>query len=155
MLPAVREKIDAFLAEKGLRRTAQRDAIMEAAFGTTEHYTADELLAMAKRIESSVSRATVYRTIPLLVESGLLKELDLGRDQKYYDPNFVEHPHHNHLICVDCNRIVEFEDERIDQLEDRITQRLGFSAATKMIRIEAKCQELKTRGACRKGTRES
>jgi Fur family ferric uptake transcriptional regulator len=150
MAPGIREKIDAFLAKQGLRRTAQRDAIIEAAFGTKEHYTADELLAMARRIEPSVSRATVYRTLPLLVESELLRELDLGRDQTYYDPNFVDHPHHNHLICVDCNRIVEFEDDRIDALEDRITERLGFSPASKMVRIEAKCEEFKVHGACRR-----
>lgn len=153
MEPAIRERIDAFLCAKGLRHTVQRGAIIEAAFGTTEHYTAEELLAMAKKIEPSVSRATVYRTLPLLVESGLLKELDLGRDQMYFDPNFVDHPHHNHLICVDCNRIVEFEDAAIDRLEDTITQKLGFSPASKMIRIEAKCEELKTRGACRKGAK--
>ena len=150
MVTAIRERIDAFLAGQGLRRTAQRDAIIEAAFGTTEHYTAEELLGMAKKIERSVSRATVYRTLPLLVNSGLLRELDLGRDQKYYDPNFIEHPHHNHLICVDCHRIVEFEDYRIDQLEDRITEQLGFSASSKMIRIEGRCEELKTYGACRR-----
>ena len=69
---------------------------------------------MARRIEKSVSRATVYRTLPLLVKSGLLHELDLGSDTKIYDPNFVEHPTHNHLICVDCDRIIEFEDTNME-----------------------------------------
>ena len=75
-----------------------------------------------------MSRATVYRTLPLLVECGVLKETStFGKDYKFYDPNYLEHPHHNHLICVDCSRIVEFEDQHIELLEECISKRLGFS----------------------------
>ena len=116
MDPGVRERIYEFLSTKGLRKTVQRDAIIEAAFGTTEHYTAEELLVMSKKIEPSVSRATVYRTLPLLVECGVLKEMDFGKDYKFYDPNYIDHPAHNHLICVACSKIVEFEDRNIDTL---------------------------------------
>ena len=144
----LRQTIYSFIEKKGLRKTVQREAIIEAAFATTKHYTAEELLAMARRIEPSVSRATVYRTLPLLVDTGMLKEIDLGKDQKYYDPNFVAHPQHNHLICVDCQKIVEFEDHHIETLEDCITKRLGFSPATKMVRIEGKCDRLKQSGEC-------
>ena len=146
----VRERIYDFLQKKGLRKTAQRDAIIAAAFGTTEHYTAEDLLAMARKVEPSVSRATVYRTLPLLVDSGMLKEMDFGKDYKFYDPNYVDHPNHNHLICVDCSRIVEFDDVHIDTLESCISKRLGFSAKKKTIRIEATCDELRRKGACGK-----
>ena len=146
---AIRKRIYDFIEQKGLRKTAQRDAIVKAAFSTTEHYTAEELLAMSKKIEPSVSRATVYRTLPLLVECGVLKEMDFGKEFKYYDPNYNEHPIHNHLICVDCDKIVEFEDINIDTLENCISKRLGFSPAKKIVRIEAKCDELKRLGACK------
>jgi Fur family ferric uptake transcriptional regulator len=149
MDPLIRDRIYGFLAEKGLRKTAQRDAIIEAAFSTQQHYTAEDLLTMAKAIEKSVSRATVYRTLPLLVESGVLREMDFGKDQKYYDPNFNQHPQHNHLICVDCDRIVEFEDKNIETLENCITKRLGFSPASKIVRIEATCDQLKLSGVCK------
>jgi Fur family ferric uptake transcriptional regulator len=145
----IKKRAYAFLAKKGLRKTTQRDAILHAAFSTTEHYTAEDLLVMARKIEKSVSRATVYRTLPLLVESGLLKEMDFGKEFKFYDPNYIDHPHHNHLICVDCDKILEFEDERIEQLENKISQRLGFSPATKIIRIEATCDKLKASGSCK------
>jgi len=145
---AVRQRIYDFFAHKGMRRTIQRDAIIRAAFNTTEHYTAEDLLLMARKIERSVSRATVYRTLPLLVECGVLKELDFGRDYKFYDPNYIDHPGHNHLICVDCSRVVEFEDRNIDTLEDCITKRLGFSPTSKVLRIEATCDELKRKGVC-------
>lgn len=150
MEAGVRERIYDFLQKKGLRKTAQRDAIIAAAFGTTEHYTAEDLLAMARKVEPSVSRATVYRTLPLLVDSGMLKEMDFGKDYKFYDPNYVDHPNHNHLICVDCSRIVEFDDVHIDTLESCISKRLGFSAKKKTIRIEATCDELRRKGACGK-----
>ena len=117
---SVREILHEFLAGKGLRKTAQREAIIEAAFGTNKHYTAEELLEMSRSIDRSVSRATVYRTLPLLVASGLLRELDLGGDTKIYDPNFLEHPTHNHLVCVDCKKIIEFEDPNMELLENCI-----------------------------------
>jgi Fur family ferric uptake transcriptional regulator len=145
---ALSEKIDAFLHLKGLRRTAQREVIIEAAFGTKEHFTAEELWEMAKTIDASTSRATLYRTLNLLVESGLLREIDLGRDQTCYDPNFVDHPHHNHLICLNCRRVVEFEDPHLEILGDCITRRLGFNPSTKGVRIEAECEELRANGAC-------
>ena len=118
MEEVVRNQIREFLTSKGLRKTTQRDAIIEAAFSTDKHYTADELLDMARGIEATVSRATVYRTLPILVESGLLRELDLGQGRKVYDPNFVDHPHHNHLICIDCQTILEFEDLNMELLEN-------------------------------------
>ncbi len=147
--PEIHERVHAYLASKGLRKTPQRDAIVQAAFSTTEHYTAEELLVMARKVDRSVSRATVYRTLPLLVECGVLREMDFGKDYKYYDPNYLDHPTHNHLICVDCSRIVEFEDAHIDLLESCITKRLGFSLASKNLRIEASCDELRRHGECK------
>lgn len=147
---AVRQRIYDFLDTKGLRKTTQRDAIIEAAFTTTEHYTADDLLVMAKKVDPSVSRATVYRTLPLLVESGLLREMDFGRDHKFYDPNYVDHPNHNHLICVDCSKILEFEDVHIDTLEVCISKRMGFTPKGKVVRIEAHCDEFQQTGQCRR-----
>lgn len=146
--PEIKERFDNYIREKGLRRTSQRDVIVEAAFTTEEHFTAEQLWDMARRIDPSTSRATLYRTLSLLVESGLLREIDLGRDQKYYDPNFVDHPHHNHLICVDCGKVLEFEDTHIETLFDCITRRLGFRPTKKSMRIEACCDKLRKDGVC-------
>ena len=150
MDPAVRQKVYDFLAKKGMRRTLQRDALIEIALGSTDHFTAETLLARALLVERDVSRATVYRTLPLLVASGALREVELGKNEIYYDPNFNERPHHNHLICLDCGRIVEFEDAHVEILGNCVSHRLGFSPASKAIRIEAHCNELRDRGTCRK-----
>lgn len=146
--PQINERLKDFLASKGLRHTRQRDVIVEAAFSSTEHFTADDLWERARKIDAGASRATLYRTLSLLVESGLLKEIDLGMDQTYYDPNFVDHPHHNHLICTDCQKVVEFEDTHMSLLEDCITRRLGFRPETSSVRIEASCDQLRQNGAC-------
>jgi Fur family ferric uptake transcriptional regulator len=148
MDPEVRQKLELFFASKGIRLTSQREAIIEAAFGTNRHFTAEELLDMARERDASVSRATVYRTLPLLVESDLIKEMDFGKAYKFYDPNYATHPNHNHLICVDCDKIVEFEDPIIEKRENEISRSLGFLPENKSVQIRATCQELKNSGAC-------
>ena len=139
-----------FLTQKNLRLTAQRQAIIETAFSTRKHFTAEELLEWSRRRDKSVSRATVYRTLPLLTESGLVREMDFGKDYKFYDPNYAEHPHHNHIICQDCEKIVEFDSAKIEKLENEISHRLGFSVKAHRLQITASCQELKKLGACKK-----
>src|SRR6058998_2771132 len=139
-----------FLAQKNLRLTAQRQAIIETAFGTRQHFTAEQLLEWARRRDRSVSRATVYRTLPLLTESGLVREMDFGKNHKFYDPNYADHPNHSHIICQDCDKIVEFESDKIARIEDEISQKLGFAVKTQRLQITATCEELKRRGTCKK-----
>lgn len=138
-----------FLETKQLRVTGQRLAIIDTVFSTTEHFTAEQLLEWSRRRDASVSRATVYRTLPLLTESGLVREMDFGKDHKFYDPNYADHPHHSHIICQDCERIVEFESERIAQIENEIVHQLGFSVASQQLRITGSCDALKRLGACK------
>ena len=146
----VRQRFLDFLAQKKLRLTRPRRAIIETVFSTEKHFTAEELLGWARRRDKSVSRATVYRTLPLLTESGLVREMDFGKDYKFYDPNYAEHPHHNHIICQDCGKIVEFESEKIERLENKISRRLGFSVRAHRLQITATCEEFRQLGACSK-----
>ena len=147
---STRQRFVEFLSRKRLRLTAQRRAIIDVAFGTRQHFTAEQLLEWSRRRDRSVSRATVYRTLLLLTESGLVGEMDFGKDRKFYDPNFAEHPHHNHIICLDCDKIVEFESEKLTQLESEISQRLGFGVQTRRLLITANCEEFRKLGTCSK-----
>lgn len=97
-----------------------------------------------------MSRATVYRTLPLLTESGLVREMDFGKDHMVYDPNYAEHPRHNHVVCLDCGKIVEFESDRLADVEEEISQRLGFSVKSHRLQIMATCDELRRLGTCSK-----
>lgn len=148
MNPEIKKRFDDYISQKGMRRTGQRDVIVEAAFSSDDHFTTEELLTKAKRIDPKTSRATLYRTISLLVECKLLREIDLGRDERVYDPNFLDSPDHNHLICVDCGKVIEFEDDNTALLIDCITRRLGFRPSSKSMRIEACCDRLRADGIC-------
>ncbi len=86
----------------------------------------------------------------MLTESGLVREMDFGRDYKFYDPNYAERPSHNHIICQDCGKIVEFESPEIERLENEICRRLGFSVLARRLQITAACEEFRRLGACSK-----
>ncbi len=146
---SVKQRFYQFAESQGLRLTTQRMAIIDSAFDTKQHFTAEQLLEWSREKDKSVSRATVYRTLPLLTASGLVKELDFGKAYKFYDPNYADHPNHNHIICQDCDRIVEFESEQIEKLEDEITHNHGFSLRSQQVQITANCEEFKRSGNCR------
>jgi Fur family ferric uptake transcriptional regulator len=145
---SVQERLDDFIRRKGLRRTSQRDVIVRSVFSKDEHFTAEELFERVRKMDSDTSRATVYRTLGLLVEANLLREIDLGDNQTTYDPNFVDKPSHNHLVCIDCGKVVEFEDLNLDLLNDCVTRRLGFKPLRQSIKIEANCEQLRQKGRC-------
>ena len=144
----IEKRLQQFILSKGLRNTPQRNAIVEAVFSSDDHFNADELWDRIRHTQSRSSRATVYRTISLLVEAGLLHEIDLGDDQKTYDPNFVDSPAHNHLICIDCGKVLEFEDPNIQHMNDCAARRLGFAPTRQTLKIEACCEKLRRHGTC-------
>ncbi|MEK7676929.1 MAG: transcriptional repressor [Verrucomicrobiota bacterium] len=146
---AAKQRFMEFLAGKNLRITSQRQAIIDTVFSTDQHFTAEQLLAWSRDRDKSVSRATVYRTLPLLTESGLVREMDFGKDYKFYDPNYADHPNHSHIICQDCEKIVEFDSDKIEKLENEISHQLGFSVQSQRLQITGSCEELKKLGACK------
>ncbi len=148
-LKAVLGQAQAFFASKGLRFTKQREAVTTLIFRTHEHFRPEELCERLRKSDSSASRATIYRTILHLVESGMLREISLGGGERLYDPNFLQSPHHNHLVCVDCRKIVEFEDPNLDIMQNCITRRMGFSPTEKALRIEGRCDMLRLLGNCK------
>src|SRR5438552_1186333 len=152
---AAKQKFIDFLGQRNLRLTSQRQAIIESVFSTDEHFTAEQLLEWSRRRDKSVSRATVYRTLPLLTESGLVREMDFGKDYKFYDPNYADHPNHSHIICQDCERIVEFESDKIARIENEISHKLGFSLKSQRLQITGSCEELRRAGACHRKSGQS
>ena len=148
-LKAVLGQAQAFFASKGLRFTKQREAVTTLIFKTQEHFRPEELCEQLRKSDSSASRATIYRTILHLVDSGMLREISLGGGERLYDPNFLKSPHHNHLVCVDCRKIVEFEDPNLDIMQNCITRRMGFSPTEKALRIEGRCDMLRLLGSCK------
>ena len=146
----VKRKFIEFLEKKDFRITNQRRVIIDVVFSTDEHFTAEQLLEWAREKDSSVSRATVYRTLPLLTESNLVHEMDFGKPYKFYDPNYSDSPNHNHLICEDCEKIVEFDSKKIEAIENEIGDKLGFTVKSQNLQLTASCDTLKRKGACDK-----
>ena len=95
----VKETFREFLVSKGLRVTNQRLAIFDAAYAYEDHFTAEDLLERARKIDDSVSRATVYRALPILTESTLIREVDVGRDYKFYMANRKANTFQAQVIC--------------------------------------------------------
>ena len=112
----------AYLADKRLNTTAQREAIVEQFFRSPEHISIEELLTRVRRRHPKVGYATVYRTLKLLVDAALASERQFGDGQARYE---VAGDHHDHLICAKCGLILEFEDDEIERLQERIALRLG------------------------------
>lgn len=118
----LKERWKTYIQDRRLNVTAQREAIVEQFLRTREHVSIDELLGKVLKRQPRVGYATVYRTLKLLVDSGLAVERQFGDGQARYE---VVGDHHDHLICVKCGLILEFEDDEIERLQDRIASRLG------------------------------
>ncbi|MGJ3243781.1 MAG: Fur family transcriptional regulator [Opitutales bacterium] len=137
----------AFLNNHGLRVTGQRLAIFEAGYSHEDHFTAEDLLAAARERDKSVSRATVYRTLPILVESGLLREVDVGRDYKFYMSCRHATTFQAQVICQDCDKIYEIDAPFMEWYGKSVANKLGMEIVDQRLQVSARC---KTKdGTCR------
>lgn len=114
------------MAERGLRWTQQRRLVTDTFFENSDHVSIEELLALVRQKDSKVGYTTVYRTLKLLTDSGVAHERSFGDGLSRYELSF-EDEHHDHLVCLDCGKIVEFENEEIEKLQAAHAKRLGFS----------------------------
>lgn len=118
------QKFREFLEIRGEKLTEPRKILVRHIFDTHKHFDADELVADLHNAGRRVSRSTVYRTLRLLVEAGLLRELRLTNRSAY--EHDYGYPAHDHLHCTECNKVVEFRNDEIRRLRDAISQEHGF-----------------------------
>ncbi len=111
-----------YLTDNGLNTTQQRELIVDFFLRSRDHISIDELLTRVRKRNRRVGYATVYRTLKLLVDSGLAHQRQFGDGQARFE---IAGEHHDHLICNHCGLILEFEDDEIERLQDRIAERLG------------------------------
>lgn len=139
------EVFQEFLAKKGMRLTPEREAILGEIFAEHDHFDIDELFMRLRQKGQRISRASIYRTLPLLVESGLVQEVFFEDGHMHYE-HIYGHEHHCHLRCLSCRKIVEFRDEGVEEAEQRIGQTQGFKTTGHKLEIYgycAQCQEQK------------
>ena len=152
-IAAAREKFSQILASKGLRVTRQRLAIFDTALAQKEHFTAEQLLAYAKALNTSVSRkisrATVYRTLPIMTESALLREVDIGTGEKFYHPNKEGGSTQvAQVVCLDCDRIFEISAPFMEWYGNTVSSKLGLTPVSQRLQVSARCEALRLTGTC-------
>jgi Fur family ferric uptake transcriptional regulator len=146
---SIRRAFEAFLRRRALKLTPQRERIFERAYATHEHFSAETLYGWLREEKGpQVSRATVYRTLSLLVEGGFLESLDAGQGELLYE-HVLGHKHHDHLVCVECGRIEEFRDERIEALQEEAARRKGFQLLSHNLRLFGLCGHCGRKGGRR------
>jgi Fur family ferric uptake transcriptional regulator len=125
-IASLHETLNAYMTRKGLRSTAQRRLVTDVFFRSGGHLSIEDLLSKVRELDSKVGYATVYRTLRLLAECELANVRHFGDGVTRYELRDEGEHHHDHLICIECARIVEFEDEAIEVLQDRVAERYGF-----------------------------
>ena len=114
-----------FIAERGLKSTRQRDAILEAFLASDRHLSIEELYLHLRGSHPGIGYATVYRTLKLFAESGIAREFQFGDGQTRYE-HVAEGEHHDHLVCVRCGAICEFTNDAVEEMQNRIAAAHGF-----------------------------
>jgi Fur family transcriptional regulator, ferric uptake regulator len=150
----LRRELGAFMAQRGLRSTEQRRLIIDKLFEAKEHVTIDQLLATVRHEDPRVGYATVYRTMKLLAEGGLVEERKFGDGFTRYELA-DEETHHDHLICVSCGKITEFEEPAIEELQERVAARYDFTVQHhkhELYGICADCAEKRGGGVTRRSS---
>ncbi len=126
-------RIERLCIEKGLKMTGQRRIIARVLSEPGDHPDVEELYRRAAALDGRISIATVYRTVRLLEEKGILEKRDFGGGRARYEP--TEHGHHHHLIDVDTGRVTEFQDPAHEQLLHEIAARLGFDLVSARLEL--------------------
>lgn len=147
-MPAVQREIDkfqAFLAKQGLKLTRERTALLREIFATHYHFEADELLFKMKEKALKISRATVYRTLELLVKSGMVRRVHLGEDHYHYE-HVRGDSHHDHLICTTCGTVIEFVDPELERRQREVCDRKKFTPTFHNLQILGVCESCRKKG---------
>ena len=127
-----------YVQSKGLKFTPERQSILNHVFKCHGHFEAEELLIDMRKNNKRVSKATIYRTLALLVNSGLLREVIFGEKHAHYE-HVYGHEHHEHLVCIGCGKIIEFTDERIEKFQEEICIANKFKAESHKFQIMGYC----------------
>jgi Fur family ferric uptake transcriptional regulator len=149
--PKMTEEQEVFLKhiqKKGLKRTAQRDLILDMFLRTEEHLSSEDLYRLVQKEDPSIGQTTVYRTLKLLTEAGLAREVRFGDGRTHYEHNY-KHQHHDHMICSECGRIIEFFSAELEAIQDAMAAKHRFRVTQHLLRIIGVCAE------CRRAMKEA
>ena len=141
------ERLKEILKDANLKYTSQREIILLTLFNNKRHFTPEELLLQISKDfpNLKIGIATVYRALNLLEENKLVSSITFGKDGKKYELNRKEH--HDHMICDECGKIIEFHNEMIEEAQNKIAKEHNFKLTTHTMQLHGICKEcIKTRG---------
>ena len=133
------DKFKVYLKRRRLKFTPERRTILEGVLALHRHFDVDQLYEKLRKQGRHLSRATIYRTLPLLVKSNLIRET-LGSQEKGSYEHVFGHEHHDHLLCIKCGKVIEFKEEEIENLQKRVCNKYGFKALEHKLGIEGYCK---------------
>ncbi|MDI6704393.1 MAG: Fur family transcriptional regulator [bacterium] len=139
MLTIAEGKFRNYLKQKGLKFTPERQLVLEEVFSLHKHFEVEDIFIRIRKKGNHISRATIYRTFPLLVESGLIKEAVHCQGGVRFE-HIYGHEHHDHLVCLKCGKIIEFKEDRIEELQDAICKRYDFTPVEHKLGIRGYCK---------------
>ena len=133
-------KFSQYLESKGLKLTSERRVILKEIFSAHDHFEAEDILVRIRNKGARVSKDTIYRTLPLLAEAGLIREVALGERHGHYE-HILSRQHHDHLICLKCNRVFEFSNGTIEEIQDKVCKTHDFKAQRHNLTIFGLCKK--------------
>ena len=134
------EGLDEFIKSKGLRYTPQRQKILSIFLSIEKHVSVDELYKLVKKQFRDIGYTTVYRTMRLLSQSGLCRQIDFGDGVCRFEHHY-NHQHHDHLVCVKCNRLIEVINPDLEKMQDKMAKAHGFNPTTHRLEIFGICRK--------------
>ena len=137
------EQLTDYLVGQGLKSTQQRDKILRVFMDAGRHVSAEELSALVKKSHPGIGYVTVYRTLKLLADAGLAEARRFEDGFTRYEYNTAS-GHHDHLICMECSKSIEFYNPEIDALQDAASVQLGFRVMDHKLQIYGVCQDCRT-----------
>jgi Fur family transcriptional regulator, ferric uptake regulator len=143
------EQLSTYLAGQGLKSTRQRDKILQVFVAAGRHLSAEELYLLIKKTDRGIGYATVYRTLKLLTLAGLAHERRFEDGVTRFEFNAAE-GHHDHLICIRCGRIIEFENEQIEALQRGVAKKNKFQVHSHKLELYGHCAGCQKKGPGRK-----
>jgi Fur family ferric uptake transcriptional regulator len=135
-----------YLKQQGLPVTQQREVVADVLFSSTEHLSVEEIEARLKERGERIGKATIYRTMEILVRSGLVEDHDFGDGFKRYEHLFGQQPIHDHLVCTHCRKVTEFRSRDLQRIQDSISREHGFAPTRHRLEIYGLCSECQAQG---------
>ncbi len=129
-----------YLEEKKLRKTPERFALLEEIYTRADHFDAEQLYIDMKTKNFKVSRATVYNTLDILSECSLIRKHHFGQNLSYYEKSY-KYQQHDHLICTQCNKILEFCDPRIQNIRNLVAEMHNFNIESHSLNFYGTCKD--------------